>query len=379
MLKRRTLCRASLLAGAGLLPAIQLANAQSLNAKTKTQPYVAQIFDTSLSQQDVSRDFMIGSRCAWQELQANNKSNHFGIGHKSIEVDGNAATLESTLNTLASDPNCIALTGTVGQNTARWMAEALEKQSSAPGNSLIQIAPWLHDGRAGFGSLRIFATQEAQIAHALKSLAVVGLKEVGVVFANAAEQRAYDFVLKRLAQLNQLQIKPYVAQQGFYQLGAQLGQDTPAVLLFMSGTPELAQFSKGTGKANRHRYAIGMADINTQTLQQMGLGRNVPVVITQVVPVITSALPVVRDYRAALSKFFDEPPSALSLSGYISAKLTQRLLAQANARTRAQVAALSKTQWQIDLGGYVVEYDGQQLVKAYVTQSMVASDGRLIG
>ncbi|MFM2111444.1 MAG: hypothetical protein RLZZ271_104 [Pseudomonadota bacterium] len=346
--------------------------------RSRDAVYVAQLFDTSLAHQDVSRDFMIGSRCAWQEMQQAAPKAQVGIRHRAIEVDGSPRQLESALETLLGDPSCIALSGTVGQSTARWVAEALEHQP--PGQTpLVQIAPWLHDMKTTASSIKTFASLDAQISHALKNLSVVGLKEVGVVFASAQEQQFFDVVLKRLSTQHKLKVQVYVAQQGFYQLGLQLPQETPAVLLFMAGTPELAQFSKGAGKNNRHRYAIGMADINSQTLQQMGLGRNVPVVITQVVPIVTAALPVVRDYRNALAKFFDEPPSPLSLSGYISARITHKLLGQHGVTTRNQVGALAKNPWSLDIGGYVVDYDGQQAGKAFVTQSMVASDGRLIG
>ena len=375
MISRRNFCAAS--AASTWTFKTSTAQAAASEPRAKTSAYVAQLFDTSMSQQDVSRDFMIGSRCAWQEMQQSNKT-HLNVRHRPLEVNGNAQQLESTLSSLIEDPNCIALSGTVGQGTARWVAQALERQTQGPGR-LIQVAPWLHDLKPSSTSIRAFASFEVQIGHALKTLSVVGLKEVGVVFANLQEQSLYDPVLKRLSQQHQLQVRVYVAHQGYYQLGLDLPMDAPPVLLFMSGTPELAQFSKAAGKSNRHRYAIGMADINSQTLTQMGLGRNVPVVITQVVPVVNSALPVIREYRQALGKYFDEPPSALSLSGYISARVTQKLLSQSGAHTRSQVAALASSRWSMDMGGYDIESDGQSLHKAYVTQSMVASDGRLIG
>lgn len=376
MIDRRAFCAAALAGSASLsTPGVHAAGTDE--HKTRATPYVAQLFDTSLAQQDVSRDFITGSRCAWQELSTLG-SKGLPVRHRAIEVQGTEAQLQSAMKTLLDDPACVALCGTVGQTTARWVADLLEHQSesSAP---LIQIAPWLHDGRSSSRLIPVFASQDAQIAHALKSLAVVGLKEVGVIFATQQEQRQHESTLQLLSKKHQLQIKPYVAQQGFFLLGLQLPQDSPAVMLFMGGTPELAQFSKGAGAMNRQRFAVGMADINSLTLQQMGLGRNVPVVVTQVVPVVTSPMPLVRGYRSTLSRLFDEPPTALSLSGYISARITQSLLSQYGVRTRAQAAALTRTPWHLELGGHVVDYNGQQASNPYVTQSMVSADGRLIG
>jgi hypothetical protein len=122
-----------------------------------------------------------------------------------------------------------------------------------------------------------------------------------------------------------------------------------------------------------------MADVNAQTLHQMGIGASMPVVITQVVPLASSPSPLVREYKQALSRFFDEPPGALSLSGYISAKITQKFLIQTAARTRTQIMAAAQRKLQIDLQGFVFDHTGTDLQGAYVTQSMLTHDGRIIG
>jgi hypothetical protein len=373
MIRRRSLIAAA----ATTLSAQTLSWAQDKSNKGRGA-YVAQIYDTSLSQQDVSRDFVVGSRCAWQELERSGSGQMAGIRYKAIEVDGSAANLDALLRTLLADPACLALSGTVGQTAARWVAHELDKQSERSAG-LMQIAPWLHDVSHHEHSLRAFADHESQIGHALKTLAVVGLKQVGVVFANVQEQQSFQPVLQKLATNHRLQIRQLVANQGFYPLGLQLDAGTPAVLLFMSGTPELAQFSKGASKNGRHRYAVAMADVNAQTLHQMGIGASMPVVITQVVPLASSPSPLVRDYKQALSRFFDEPPGALSLSGYISAKITQKFLIQTAATSRTQIMAAAQRKLQIDLQGFVFDHNGSELQSAYVTQSMLTHDGRIIG
>ena len=52
-------------------------------------------------------------------------------------------------------------------------------------------------------------------------------------------------------------------------LGQRLTQSTPAVLLFVGGTPELVQFTQGIEKQARQRYVVALADVNLQTMVQM--------------------------------------------------------------------------------------------------------------
>jgi hypothetical protein len=103
------------------------------------------------------------------------------------------------------------------------------------------------------------------------------------------------------------------------------------------------------------------------------------VIATQVVPASGSSLPVVRAYREALGRLFDEPPTALSLAGYISARYTFEVLSEIEgAPTRASVLAAFSRRQNVDVGGFRVSYNGLQRLSGYVTQTMLTQDGRVI-
>lgn len=125
---------------------------------------------------------------------------------------------------------------------------------------------------------------------------------------------------------------------------------------------------------------IALADVNLQTLAQMGGGRTTPVIATQAVPMVNASLPVVRQYRAVLARLFDEPPVALSLAGFIAARYTYEVLADIDGvPSRAGVLAAFQRRREVDLGGFRVSFDGQRRSASYVTQSMLAADGRVVG
>src|SRR6059058_2368247 len=138
---------------------------------------------------------------------------------------------------------------------------------------------------------------------------------------------AYKDDIARVAAKLKVKLQTFRAAGNLQRLGQQLGQNTPAVLLFVGGTPELVQFTQGLERQSRQRYLVALADVNLQTMIQMGAGRTTPVIATQAVPMVNAGLPIVRMYRDVLGRLFDEPPTPLSLAGLIAARYAYEVLA----------------------------------------------------
>jgi len=140
------------------------------------------------------------------------------------------------------------------------------------------------------------------------------------------------------------------------------------------------QFLRGIGKQARQRYVLALADVNLQTMVDMGASRTTPVMATQVVPMVNAGLGVVRAYRQTLSQLFDEPPTPQSLSGYIAARYTFEVLKRIDGLpTRQSALAAFQQRRPMDLDGFRVNFNAQGRSGAYITQSMLTPDGRLIG
>lgn len=370
-----------MLTAAACLPWFGSAHAQASRAPTPARVVeIVQIVDISQDQLDVSRDFLIGSRAAWQDYNARTASRGRAVQHTVLEVDGSPASLRQALDTVRALPGCVALCGTAGDRVASQMVDLLR----ADALEIAHVAPWLHRDLPADAEQRtfpIFATRQEQIAHALRSLAVIGVSELGVVYAGAQERHLYQAEVQRVAQALQLRVQAFEPGAGLPQLGRQLTARTPPLLLFIGGTPELAQFAQGLERQDRQRYVIGLADINLQTLNQLGTARSTPVMATQVVPMVTAGLPIVRSYRETLARLFDEPPTPQSLAGYVAARYLQEVLqgTEAAQPTRAQVLQALQRRSQIDLAGFRISFQGQRRASAYVTQSMLTADGRIIG
>jgi ABC-type branched-subunit amino acid transport system substrate-binding protein len=372
---RRALLRAA--PACALLP-LAAAVAQPARVGAARAITIAQIVDASPAQQDVSKDFLIGSRAAWQDINARGGIKGRPVQHVSIEVDGSTASVRAALAAVRDNPACIALSGTAGDPVAGEVVSLLQQDQIA----IAHAAPWLQNSTVEVDerTFPIFAARQEQITHALRSLTVMGVQDVGAVYATADDFRVNRADVERIAAALKLRLQIFRAEGQLDRLGQRLTPGTPAILLFLGGTPELAAFTEGLEKQQRQRYIVALADVHLQTMQQMGGGKSTPVIATQAVPMVNAPLPVVRSYRETLGRLFDEPPAPMSLAGFIAARYTAEVLAEAEGPlTRQSALAAFQRRGPVDVGGFRVAFDQRRRSGAFVTQSMLTQDGRVVG
>jgi hypothetical protein len=247
---------------------------------------------------------------------------------------------------------------------------------------LPHVAPWLQNSKLDLGdnTFAIFASRQEQIAHAIKSLSVMGIHEIGAVYASPAEFATYRDDMELAAAGLNLRLKSYGPVADLQQLGRSLNADSPRVVVFLGGTPELFQLSLGIDQQAAQRYIVAMSDVNLQTLQQMRISRHASVIATQVVPMVNANTPIVKSYRDTLSRLYDEPPTPQSLAGYISARYAFEVLQGAEGGiARASVLQAAQRRAAVDLGGFRIDSDVRRKANAFVTQSMISTDGRIVG
>ena len=339
---------------------------------------VAQVVDVSQAQQDVSKDFLIGSRAAWQDINLRGGIRGRKVNHLTLETDGTPTSIRTALDTIKANPACVAVSGSVGDQVASSLVTLLRTENL----NIPHVAPWLQNASPEVDNTTfpIFAARQEQISYSLKNLSVMGIKELGAVYGTASDHTAFHLEVEKIAASMQLKLQSFQGSAGLRELGQQLTSQTPAVLLFVGGTPELSQFTQGLAKQTRQRYVVALADVNLQTMQQMGASRNTSVIATQPVPMVTAGLIIVRQYRETLARLFDEPPTALSLAGFIAARYTFEVLNGVDSPLSRQSAlAAFQRRAAMDLGGFRISFNPQGRSSTYVTQSMMTLDGRVIG
>jgi len=368
---------------AGEVMAQPLTASTSHNSGGERPLMVAQVVDLTSDQQDISRDFLIGSRTAWQDLNKRGGVRGRTVQHVTIETDSTPASLKAAWETAHGQAGCVAMAGCVGNTAAAGLVALHSSAGSA--SPLALVAPWLHNAVTDSEAetvFEVFPDHQTQIAHAIKTHASLGVKQIGVVFATAqVQQQSEAYVLQVAKNLNlQAQILPLPGTTG--PAASQLTTPTQTIILFVGGTPELHAFaSKLVAPPGRQCFVVALADVNLQVLGQMGgTPKGTSIIATQAVPLVTSSLPVVRSYREALSRLFDEAPSPQGLAGFIAARYTAEILGGISGPiTRASVLAALQRRANVNVGGYVVAYQGKKRSNAYVTQSMLTLDGRIIG
>lgn len=370
---RRNFLRAS--GAVTTLVASPWAMAQSPSSRS---PMVAQVVDISNQNQDISKDFVVGSRAAWQEINAAGGIRGQVVRHNVIETDGSAEQVSAAWAQLRGDASCLAAFGTC----ADGLATAFAAQSRENNSELAHVAPWLQSASVdqGANTFSIFSTREQQIQHALKSMTTVGVDKLMVVYQSEAERSRNMQDIQRMAQILKLALREMPVQTDLSEQARQITRTSTPIVLFVGGTPELVQFMRGWNPGTTPRYIIALADVNLQTAQQMMGNRYVPVIGTQAVPMISGSMAIVRRYRQALAKYYDEPPTALSLAGYLSARYTAQVLQSVRNNLNRSTAfeAFSRRQ-AMDLEGFRVAYENGKLQSAYVTQSLLTADGRVVG
>jgi ABC-type branched-subunit amino acid transport system substrate-binding protein len=355
------------------------AYAQQARSAAQLRPVaIAQIVDMSASQQDVSKDFLVGSRAAWQDINARGGVRGRNVTHWVLETDGTPLGAQNAWQLVQNNPACVLVSGCTADPLAMQVNTILRNEK----NSIAHVAPWLQNSSAELAAqtFAIFSTREEQIAHALKSLTTLNMSTLAVVFATPADRLQNLADIQRIASKLKLQLQEKVVLDNLVQAGNSINSSTAAVILFVGGTPELAQFIQGLDNQARQRYVVALADVNLQVLQQLGSTRNTAVIATQAVPMVNSSLPVVRSYRQVMARLFDEPPTTLGLAGFIAAQYTFEVIQSIDSTiSRSSVLDAFERRQSVDVGGFRVAFQAQRRTTAFVTQSMLRSDGSVVG
>jgi len=375
--RRRQLLGAS--ASAALAAAVFPTRSVAQPIKTASrQLRVTQLVDTSADQQELARDYSAGLRLAFADLE---KAGSRVPRLSTVECDGSAASVELALRAVGADASQVALVGSVGERLALTAVSTAKKI----GLEIAHIGPWMADTRhdADEAVLPLFASRETQIAKALASLAGIGVGEVGLVYADERTGRSLHDGVASAAESARLRTRRYTvpAGQDAAAFARALPSSAPVILLFFGGAIELALFTQGLAARGMVRYVLCLADVSMSTLLQFGPGKGVPIILTQVVPNPQSdSLPIVRAYRQALRRFLDEEASPVGLAGYLAGRYAAHLLAGVEASaTRAAVLAAVARHPALDLGGWRFDFAGKQRGSDFVAQTMLRSDGKLLG
>ena len=210
----------------------------------------------------------------------------------------------------------------------------------------------------------------------------MGMNELCVVYGSAGEQSLYNTQIESAARSAGLKLKSLATErgQGLDAMASRLPA-TAGLVMYLGTSAELALLTQGMAARRDRRFVLALGDVDMPSLQQMMPGKGVPVILTQVVPNPQKASqPVVVEYRQRLKSLFDEAPSPISLAGYLSGQFALELAQASGGRpSREMLTAELARRSTRDLKGWRVEFREDRRGSRFVTHTLLASDGRLVG
>lgn len=340
---------------------------------------MVQLLDMSVAQQELSRDYSTGVRLAWAvEGQKGRPLSRISL--ETVNTDGSAAAVNAALDRIAQDADILALVGTVGDALAVRVQDGLNQR----GLKLPHLGPWMADGRHDSDPTLalLFASRSMQLRKALGSAYGMGVNDLIVVYSTAEDQRLYDPEVSGMAQSLGLKLRRLTGSS--VTQPAALAARLPAggaMILFLATSAEVAQFTQAMARRGDHRFVLALGDVDAPSLMQFTPGRGVPVILTQVVPSpLRSRLSMVETYRNRLGELYDEPPSTISLAGYLAGQYTAALVREAGSPlTREHLLDGVSRRRPVSLGGWAIDFRDGRRGSQFVNPTLLDSSGRLIG
>ena len=163
---------------------------------------------------------------------------------------------------------------------------------------------------------------------------------------------------------------------------AAIQKQNAQALIVLAGTVRTAEFVKRYVPRDPGVMIVALSTVNHRTMFEL-LGPKLAhgVMVTQVVP--NPGLPdstLQKEHLDAIRKFRDEPPSHLTLEGFMAAKVLVEAVRRAGASpTRESILASMQRMGRVDLGGFTVDLSRNGRDHgAFVDIAMIRRDGGLL-
>jgi len=345
---------------------------------------IGEIVDQSPAWIEAGRDYIAGAKTYFDLVNSEGGINGHRIVHVIKDGKGNAADIQRAATDLLVEAHADVLFGNIGDATMRTLMES----KTVEAQNVVLFAPLtgLASGQRQIRTIRASYADEAKSL--VRHLTSLGLTSFCVVVTPGNEHRdSLAAVRQAIAALN----RPLACEATI----DDSGRDTrnaaqtvraarPQAVIVLGDTVVVGSFVREFPFKSLGITVGALSLVNyTALIEIAGPPAVRGLLITQVVPSPQrESVPVVREHARAMRKFRDEPPSHLTLEGFIAAKtmvdaLRKSLTAKAVHREdiTAALAGIPDT----SLAALAVDYSnassgGPRLIEV----TMVGGDGRLI-
>lgn len=344
---------------------------------------VGQVVDYSGKFGEASRDYVAGAHVYFDWVNSKGGVNGMKIRHTVVDTD--AAGVRARTRELLDDPRVDVLFGFVGDDAVT--AAAAERELRDGGVAL--VAPLAGRPAPSSAIRSIFFTRpgyDAEIRQIVGHFRALQLTRFAIVDTpGAAELAVAEEIRAALLRENLAALGPRTIASD----SSGYARDVEAVLalkaqaiIVVADTVPAAEFIKRYRPRDPGAMIVALSTVNHRVMFEI-LGPRLAhgVMITQVVPNPSlSDTGLQREHLAAIRMFRDEPPSHLTLEGFIGAKVLVEALRRAgNAPTRESIVAALQRMGPVDLKGMIVDLGApSRLASTHVDITMIRRNGDLL-
>ena len=325
---------------------------------------VGVVLDQNGINADTGRDYIAGARTWFDHINATG-----GINGRRIQVilkddEGSPANAVRLTRDLIDQDKVDALFGFVGDDSLSAVAE--DARFLASKTVLFAPLSGAEIGSATDAIVFVRPSYKEEVRYAIRHFGQLSVSRFTVVFADNNFGRSISAEIR--AQLGADGKKPIaeiaipLSLSGLGNLARDVLAQKPQVIVVAADTITTAEFVKKARSLDISAQIVALSTVNHRTLMELAKADFATgTMITQVVPNPLSRITKLQnDHLNLLAKYRDEPPSHLTLEGFLAAKAFVKLLERTGRElSRASIAAAVTGSPRYDLDGMTVSFGGK--------------------
>jgi branched-chain amino acid transport system substrate-binding protein len=344
---------------------------------------VGQVVDYAGKFGEASRDYVAGAKVCFDLVNARGGVNGMRIRHAVLDAASTQAAVRERTREILDERRADVLFGFVGDEALRIAAAEPELREGR----IAMVGPLAGSPPPASAAASIFFTRaghEAEVRQIVAHFRALQITRFAIVTTlGEAESAVAEEVRRTLVNQSLVSVGSHKLSEGLSaaDVGTVLSMKAQAVIVVADTVP-VAEFVKRYRPRDPGAMIVALSTVNHRAMFEL-LGPKLAhgVMITQVVP--NPAAPetaLQKEHLDAMRVFRDEPPSHLTLEGFIAARVLVEGLRRAGpAPTRESILAAMQHLGRVDLKGQVVDLTPRGRVASdQVVLTMIRRNGELL-
>ena len=367
-----------------LLFSLALAAAMPVLPAPLADIVIGQVADQSGESADVSRDYVAGARTYFDAVNARG-----GVRGRRIVLlvrdDGGDPARSSALSReLVDRDRVLALFGQVGDTPVAAVAKS--EAFRRGGVALFAPLAGIDAGASGDQLFFVRPTYETEAARIVEWFRGLGMTRVALVRGKSDYGTSLRRAVGERLRESGVEIVTDATLDGDGRDALNVAQHVaaagPQFVLALADTITVGHFIRAFRPLASGTFVVGLSNISHQTLLEFAGARLATgTLLTQVVPNPSRANSgVVREHLALMKQFRDEPPSHLTLEGFIAAKALVAVMRSIDGDiNRTSVLAALRARRALDLDGFTLSFaENSNRGSRFADLTLLRKDGTLL-